>query len=427
VSGIFRTEGPLLEEDARLYVERSEDREMADDIRRGNYVALIGSRQTGKTSLLLKMRRQLLNDGHIPIYLDLSPARDREKEAWYDYFHSVMEGQLDQHSADVTIPTMRDQVDFRAALRKISRQLVPSRQVVFLLDEVGAVPSSISDRFFSTIRTVFNEREPFPAFRRYVFVMAGAFIPHRLVTDSDISPFNIASRVFMSDASYEKLSGLVRNLERAGCSVSDGIIGRIYEWTEGHLYLTQRLCSTLERGGNDHLTIQCVDDAVDDILDDRNIDRIYRGLNTRPEVEACLEKILTGDHPPRFIRTSASALVAELELIGVIKEGADGCCRIRNAIYRKALADRYGADDVGELTRLENELFEYFCRNVNRTCTYREIAETIWGQGAWAERSIKDRIYQLVGRVRGKIEADPASNLQLLTVRERGYKPQRRE
>jgi DNA-binding response OmpR family regulator len=76
---------------------------------------------------------------------------------------------------------------------------------------------------------------------------------------------------------------------------------------------------------------------------------------------------------------------------------------------------------------LENELFEYFLRNVNRTCTKYDIAEAIWGEGSYAERSIDDRIYQLVARVREKLASEPANNLQIVTVRGRGYRPQRRE
>jgi len=426
VSRIFRTEGPLLEREANLYVERPEDREVVSDVRGGNYVALIGPRQMGKTSLLLRLRRRLLREGHLPIYFDPSPARDREQEAWYRYFHSVVQGQLQRDEPSVSVPPMRDHLDFREALREISRQLAATRQVVVLLDEVSALPPDISDLFFSTIRTVFNEREPFPAFRRYVFVMAGTFIPDQLVKDSDISPFNIATRVYTSDADKEKLGGLVRNLAEAGPSPSDAVLDRIYSWTEGHLYLTQRLCSRLEKRAQDELSPDDVDAVVEAMMSDRNVEHIYSELSDDVELEEVLQRILEADRPLRFSR--ASSIIAELALIGVIKPDTDGCCRIRNAIYRKALGDKYPdlePDEVGELTRLEHRLFEYFCRNVNTTCTYYEIAEKIWGQGSFAEQSIEDRIYQLVARLRRKVKGDPANTLEIMTVRGRGYKPYR--
>jgi hypothetical protein len=218
------------------------------------------------------------------------------------------------------------------------------------------------------------------------------------------------------------------HLERAGYTLSHEVIDRIFRWTRGHLYLTQRLCARLQAGSCDQLSYQHVDTAVDALMSDRNIEHICAQLDQTPEAKEVLQRITAGDRPLRFSR--ASALVAELDLIGVIAQGSDGCCRIRNAIYRKALADRYdhqSVGNVGELTRLENELFEYFSRNVNRTCTKYDIAEAIWGSGSYAERSIEDRIYQLVARVRDKLASDPANNLQIVTVRGRGYRPQRRE
>jgi hypothetical protein len=416
----------VLQKEPHLYVERAEDRDIVSEVRRGNYVTLIGARQTGKTSVLLSLRRLLLEEGHIPVYLDLSPARDRDREGWYRYFHSVLQGQLKRDNAGVSVPHMRDQLDFREALRHISLDLPPSQQVVIMLDEVSALPLDVSDLFFSTIRTVFNERETFPEFQRYVFVMAGTFIPDELVQDPDISPFNIARQLYTSDADREGLAGLVQNLEKAGCPPSDQVVGRVYYWTGGHLYLTQRLCSILAREEPSELTPEMIDSAVDEVLSDRNIEHVYGELDELPDGEENVKRVLEGDRPLRFSR--ASRVVAELDLIGVIKPDADGCCRVRNAIYRKALAEKYNdlsAGDVGELTRLENELFEYFCRNVNRTCSKYEIAKAIWGETAWGERSIEDRIYRLVARVRDKLDSDPANTLQIKTVHGRGYKPQR--
>ncbi len=427
MSSIFRTEGPLLETESHLYVERDEDGRIAADIRRGDYVALTGARQTGKTSLLWRLRRQLLDEGHIPVYLDLSPARDRDEEAWYRYFHDVMLAQLGGDAPDVSVPPMQDQFDFREALRRIALELPPSRQIIIMLDEVSSLPLSISDLFFGTVRAMFNEREAFPAFRRYVFVMAGAFIPDELVRDPSLMPFNVASRVYVSDADREGLAGLVRNLERAGCIVSDQVIDRIYHWTAGHLYLTQRLCSLLEAGQETHLTPGLVDEAVDVVLGDRHIRRVYDRLDRSPEERRVLRRILTGDDPLKFHR--ASRLVARLELMGLIKADAEGYCTVRNAIYREALADGHldgGKDQPDELTKLEQRLFEYFSRNVTRICSYSEVADAVWGNGSAEESGIEDRIYQLVARLRRKMASTREAPLQIVTIRGRGYRPLRR-
>jgi len=418
----------LLETESHLYVERAEDGRIAADIRRRNHVALIGARQTGKTSLLLRLRRQLLEEGHMPVYLDLSPARDEDEDAWYGYLRSVMVAQLRRDGVDVAVPPIRDRFDFRAALRQISLELASSRHVVFLIDEVSALPPDIAERFFSIVRTVFNERETFPEFQRYVFVMAGAFIPEELVRQPSVSPFNIASRIYMGDADREGLARLVHNLERVGCAVSDEVIDRMYHWTGGHLYLTQRLCSILETQHKPELSCELVDAAIDDVLGDQNVRRVYEKLDQWPEEREVLERILAGREPLKFNR--ASRLVARLELVGVIKPGPDGHCTARNAIYRKALARRCSGldvDETGELTTLEQKLLAYFSQNVSKVCSYSEIAEAVWGNGSFAEQGIHDRIYQLVARLRQKMASDPETPLKIVTVRGRGYKPHWRE
>jgi hypothetical protein len=336
-----------------------------------------------------------------------------------------MLAQLSGDSADISLPLVRDHFDFREALRQISYDLPSSQRVVVLLDEVGTLPPAISERFFSAVRTIFNEREPFPEFRRYIFVMAGSFIPDELVQEPSIMPFNIASRLYTSDADREGLAGLVRNLERVGYAVSDEVIDRIYYWTGGHLYLTQRLCSVLHRRREAHLAPQLVDAAIDDVLGDRNIRRVYDRLDGSPEERETLRRILDGDEPLRFNRASRN--LARLELMGVIKPNARGYCTVRNAIYEKALTNGHldcNTGEAEELTRLEHKLFQYFSENTMRTCSYDEVAEAVWGDGILAEQGIDGRIYQLVARLRRKMALDPSSSLRIITVRGRGYKPQ---
>lgn len=333
---VFKTEGPLLEKDSHLYIERAEDRRIVANIRRGNYVALLGARQMGKTSLLLKLRRQLVGEGHLPIYLDASPVADRDEGAWYAHFRDGIARELKENGADASVPDMRDHLGFREGMRNLSLHLPTSQQAIILLDETGSLPPSVSDGFFSTVHAVFNERETVPAFRRYLFIMAGTFIPKELTRDLSIKSFGIATCVYSSDIDFEGLALLARNLERAGWTVPDEVIARIYDWTGGHVYLTQRLFSLLEQGRRTPLTRRLVDQAVSEVLDDRNIRSICYELSASLDEEQMLQRILAGKKRVRFNR--ASRVVARLELMGLIKVDADGYCTVRNAIYRKALA-----------------------------------------------------------------------------------------
>jgi hypothetical protein len=295
----------------------------------------------GKTSLLLRLRRQLLDEGHVPIFVDLSPGKGEGRKAWYGYFGSAVQGHLQRIVPTISVPPVRNQFDFRSALQQVPHRLEEGRRIVFLLDEVGAVPSAVAEPFFSTIRAVFNERAFVPEFKRYVFVMAGTFIPDQLIKDPDVSPFNIAHHIYMSDADLAGIRGLVRHLEATGSTVPDAATERAFYWTDGHLYFTQRLCSVLQERQPQAVSERAVDEAASVVTSDENVARIYKKLEEDGEARHVLHKRVLrrrrpfGDRPLRFNR--ASRLVARLELLGPIKCDAEGNCTVRNRIYEQAL------------------------------------------------------------------------------------------
>lgn len=76
------------------------------------------------------------------------------------------------------------------------------------------------------------------------------------------------------------------------------------------------------------------------------------------------------------------------------------------------------------LTPTEYRLLCYFIANAARVLTHRQLLREIWGPG-YAERSHYPRIY--VGRLRQKLEADPARPRHLLTETGIGYRFQLRD
>jgi hypothetical protein len=380
----FRTKGPVQEDELHLYVERDEDGKLVTSLRQGNYAAVIGARQMGKTSLLYKLRRDLLSEGHIPIYFDLSPAKDRDRSEWYGYLWYEMQEQLRRIIPNLWLPSIKNQLDFRIALREMSLALGTSNSIAILLDEVSAVPRDVAESFFSTIRAIFTERELNREFQRYVFVMAGAFIPEELVKDRAISPFNIANRIYLSDADLAGVTRLVDNLEGRTEVISDEVINRIYHWTGGHLYFTQCICSIIDKLRSSYLTTELVDRAKDAIIaSDENIARLYEKLNEDNAARKAIRdrilgrnKVLFRSNPLEFSRSSS--LVARLELMGVIKCGSQGNCEIRNGIYEEAL-NHYFASRSGALTPGADSLRRTRTFELRRTIRTIRIAMGVAG------------------------------------------------
>jgi hypothetical protein len=434
MSAIFRYTGHLTEDDAPLYVERDEDKKVAAFVRGGKYVALIGARQTGKTSLLYRLRRQLLDEGCIPIYIDLSSFGGTVEGRWYEHLRGEMQTQIERVLPGISILPMRDHLDFRQALRKFPRDLPSLSKIVMLLDEVSAVPEPFSDRFFGAVRAVFSSRGVHSEFKRYVFVLAGTFIPDEIVKNKDNSPFNVAEHVHTSDASKDGIAKLVRNLERLSLDISDEVIERIFHWTAGHLCLTQRLCAILEERGEFRLTPRSVDSAVDTmLLDDTNIRHVRKEVaRLESEMSKLAQEILEGAKV-KFSRNDLD--VARLELTGLIKEDEDGTCVIRNRIYEQALR---AVPEPGIRVDVESglcwikgqvvdspltgnlwELLTFFWENAGRVCEYEDI---IWH--VWRVRNVpyyKPPLNTLVHNLRERIKEYDADNEYIVNVPNKGY------
>ena len=299
---------------------------------------------------------------------------------------------------------------------------------------LSAVPESFSDRFFGAIRELFSSRGVHPEFKRYVFVLAGTFIPDEIVKNKDISPFNISEHVHTSDANQDGIAKLVRNLERLGLDISDRVIERIFHWTTGHLCLTQRICAILEEQGlntlrtrpkeESQLTTHSVDPAVETmLLDDTNILSVLKKVaRLEGEMSKLTQEVLEGTKV-KFSRNDLD--IARLELIGLIKADEDGNCVVRNRIYEKALRAVPGP---GIRVNVESgicwikgqvvdpplagdkwSLLTFLWENAGRVCKDKDIIRHVWGD-VFTPHFKKSLLPALVARLRKTIKAYDADN-----------------
>ncbi|MBC7250303.1 MAG: AAA-like domain-containing protein [Anaerolineae bacterium] len=340
VDWIFKARGPLdPERDKAITIEREEVREivrLSQQTTVSNYIAVLSSRQTGKTTLLYHARADLVAAGFAVVLIDLSVLRNQDEAACYGFVSTQIHNAL-RSRGDCTLPEERPiikgPVDFLHFLSD-SATRTPTPRIVVMLDEVGALLPEVSDSFFNTIRAVFNSAKGTePIFRKYMFIFCGA-VDLYLLTFGMNSPLNICEKIYLSDFSREDVHQLVRNFERTGVKLSDGFADRVYEQARGHPYLTQRICVILERQALPVLTAAHVDDAVELMIQgDDNLSHIIRQLERDPEAKRLLRDIIQQGRQVRFSRNNP--LISELEMIGVIREGP--YCQIRNPIYEQML------------------------------------------------------------------------------------------
>ena len=351
----FVTKGPLHpEKNKHLYISRQEDAQAMNCISTGMYVALLGARQTGKTSLLYMLRHRLLKQGNVRVAMvDLSGSMYKP-EGWYSFVCRCMLDELGL--AGKTREKLLQDPDparFDEFLKGVAGQVLKKKVILF--DEIGAIPRSISEPFLWTIRHVYNIRHTSKgeSFAQYVFVLAGSHELQQLTKGKGtVSPFNISEKIYMTDLSWEGVEQLAQMLCERGFSMRPGVDKYIYEHTGGHPYFTQRLCSFLEAMGKDAtITQDSVDLAVAEMLrgDDCLTEMIDR-LRDKVEIARLARRVLLGE-AVRFDRL-AQAIIA-LELTGAIKEHSEGNCMIRNRICERALRHHFDIDNGEPLPLIE--------------------------------------------------------------------------
>jgi len=337
---VFKARGPLdLERDRAITVEREELGEivrLATQTTVSNYVAVLSSRQTGKTTLLYHARADLVGAGFAVVLIDLSVLRNQDEAACYGFVSTQIRNALRSRGEKGwpdDRPTVKGPVDFLNFLRE-SAERASTPRIVVMLDEVGALLPEVSDSFFNTIRSVFNSAKGTePIFRKYLFLFCGAVDLYYLTFGMN-SPLNICEKVYLSDFSREGVHRLASNFERTGSKIGDDFADRIYEQARGHPYLTQRICVILERQSLPVLTRANVDDAVELMLQgDDNLSHIIRQLERELEAKRLLREIIQQGRQVRFSRNNP--LISQLEMIGVIREGI--YCQVRNPIYEQVL------------------------------------------------------------------------------------------
>jgi hypothetical protein len=360
VEALFKTTGPLdFDQDRAIYVERPERHEIYQEIRRPyveNYVALLGSRQMGKTTLLYHIYRELRHAGDPAAFLDLSAYRvDGVSQS---YAHAAL--RICQELADWLVTPARLRVAagavdgpirFREFLLDLAHRCRGTR-IVILLDEVGSFISHMG--FFETLRSISSSgvHDSERAFKKYLFVFAGAVDLHDLTSGRNSPLANVCKSVYLKDFDLLGTEYLVSNLSQVA-PVRPGLAEYIHRHAGGHPYLTQRICALIEadqrgrRSAERQIAQADVDRALDLLYeDDENLRYVTLQLERHEQAALLLRQILIEERTVPF--SLIDSRVARLFVIGAIRrqknkaQSADTLpqraqCAIRNRIYERAL------------------------------------------------------------------------------------------
>ncbi|MGI6368210.1 MAG: CHAT domain-containing protein [Anaerolineae bacterium] len=342
----FRTRGPLqLPEDEAVLVDRPEldhALQIAQQPVVTQYLAILSPRQTGKTTLLLRMM-DVLGEQSACVLVDLSVLRGQNVPDCFRLVSAQLAAALEPLKGSARLPAANGSIDSPVAFLDFVQRMaraVHVPRIVLLMDELGALEPEVSDAFFNTVRTIYTQgRGLRNALAKYLFVFSGAVDLYGLTFGTN-SPLNICDKLYLQDLTAAQVAQLVGQLNKLGGTVAPEAPEAVYALTGGHPYLAMRLCALLETALPSPITAQTVQRAAAQMLiEDDNIGHLLRALDGQPGARRLLYSILMEGQAVPFSRNNP--ILASLEMMGAIKPTQP--CAVRNQLYERALREYYAS------------------------------------------------------------------------------------
>nr|VFJ97091.1 MAG: AAA-like domain-containing protein [Candidatus Kentron sp. LFY] len=346
-SQTFYITGGTLPVNAPSYVERCADNELFQTLKLGEFCYVLTSRQMGKSSLMVRTADRLRRDGVAVAVLDLTAlGRNLTLEQWYDGLLNRLGRQLGLEDELEAFWQAHERLGplqrVMQALRSVVLEKIQAPVVIFVdeIDVVRSLPFS-SDEFFAAIRELFNARTESPELHRLTFCLLGVATPSDLIRDTRLTPFNIGKRIELDDFTVAESALLAQGLGR-DLTQAAKLLERIYHWTNGHPYLSQRLCQAI--AANATITNAAgVDRACEELfLSSRARERDDNLLFVREQVlrtdtdHAALLTLYRRIHANKKVPDDeTNPLIDILRLAGLARVH-ENHLRVRNRIYARA-------------------------------------------------------------------------------------------
>jgi hypothetical protein len=253
----LEAEGGAVPLGSPFYVPRPADGEFRTALRRGDSIVLVkGPRQVGKTSLLARGLQEARETSARVVLTDFQSLAAEQLESTESLclaLGSLLAEQLDLdvYPEEVWDPSLAPTM---ALTRYVSREVLPHSPLplVWALDEVDRVfTTGYSDGIFAMFRGWHNQRalDPEAPWSDLSLAISFATEAHLFIRDLNQSPFNVGTRVTLTDFDLEEVAELNRRYgsplrARAEVEACFALLG-------GHPFLTRRALHELALGAAD--------------------------------------------------------------------------------------------------------------------------------------------------------------------------------
>lgn len=367
--------GGILPEDSGAYVKRVSDDDLLDALGAGELCCVLAPRQMGKSSLMEHVARKLRQEGTPCVIIDLGRLSQasgavesntfigrvqkflktlREVVRYRGSLGNIRASMLyaplaneiqHQLTAFVGMTSVEYSVSERSSLLNLFRKIAMGVEdrIVFFVDEVDIVSDSDSaNDLFASLLQVYVKRDEHPELVRFSFVLLGYALKSDILRGVDRDILRSVRDVSLTDFREPEASLLREGLERAIGRQGEKIFTRIYHWTDGHPYLTQRLCQVVVDNKESFTwTEESVDQLVKTLFAEKrtqsadiNIDHIQKVFRKHPKRQQMLQ-VYSDVYQGKYVMDDSQSIIHEhIKLTGLVKERS-GRLGVRNRVYQQ--------------------------------------------------------------------------------------------
>ncbi|NOY24280.1 MAG: ATP-binding protein, partial [Oligoflexia bacterium] len=313
------------------------------------YFVLHAARQTGKTTAMRALAKDLRAEGWVALHVSLEASRQtpslaKAEPRWLRAVTDAAEIDLPAAERPPPLTDIGSEVGTRLGqlLGRWATAVQP-RPIVLMLDEVDTIEGEAMVNFLAQLRAGFNNRpRAFPSsivliglrdLKDYLVQAKGGLPPN------SGSPFNIkAESLTLRDFERDEVAELyAQHTSDTGQPFTEDAVDRVYYWSRGQPFLVNALAYYLTRRdpvpAPTPITGADIDRAKQVLILSRttHLDNLVNRL-AEPRVARVVRPILLGELPPDNVVDDLD-YAADLGLIAVGSQGYEAA----NPLYREVL------------------------------------------------------------------------------------------